>query len=176
MFLQNTSKSGITKRFLNALVTKTIFSARICLKVFASNLRLSKVGLDDKFFKTSCIPLSTVYILGQSAIKGQLISKAIYGLLTSPKKWKDEFVLLFYSSWQTNRICPFVFWENLRLANLLFDLIWPLASYMTTHGFQFLILPWDTYAVLIVTTKEERSGGIVDWPFMLLTLMLCRED
>ena len=48
--------------------------------------------------------------------KGQLISKAIYGLLT----------LLFYSSWQTNQIRPFVFWENLRLANLLFDFISPL--------------------------------------------------
>ena len=96
MFLQNTSKSGITKRFLNALVTKTIFSARICLKVFASNLRSSKVGLDDKFFKTSCIPLSTVYILGQSAIKGQLISKAIYGLLTSPKRRMNEFVLFAF--------------------------------------------------------------------------------
>ena len=96
MFLQNTSKSGITKRFLNALVTKTIFSARICLKVFASNLRLSKVGLDDKFFKTSCMPLSTVYILGQSAIKGQLISKAIYGLLTSPKRRMNEFVLFAF--------------------------------------------------------------------------------
>ena len=68
MFLQNTSKSGITKRFLNALVTKTIFSARICLEVFASNLRLSKskVGLDDKFFKISRMPLRTVYIYQDS--------------------------------------------------------------------------------------------------------------
>ena len=55
--------------------------------------------------------------------KGQLISKAIYGLLTSPKKRKDEFVLFaFYSSRQANQIRPFVFWENLRLANLLFEI------------------------------------------------------
>ena len=55
--------------------------------------------------------------------KGQLISKAIYGLLTSPKKQTIKFVcLLFYSSRQTNQIRPFVFWENLQLANLLFEI------------------------------------------------------
>ena len=43
------------------------------------------------------------------AAKGQLISKAIYGLLISPKKRTDEFVL-FYSSRQTNQIRPFIFW------------------------------------------------------------------
>ena len=53
-------------------------------------------------------------------IKGQLISKAIYGLLNSHKKQTDE-CLLFYSSQQTNQIRPFVFWGNLQLANLLFD-------------------------------------------------------
>ena len=37
------------------------------------------------------------------------------------------FCLLFYSSRQTNWIRLFVFWENLQLANLLFDFIWPLA-------------------------------------------------
>ena len=31
--------------------------------------------------------------------------------------------LLFYSSQQTNQIYPFVFWENLQLANLLFGFI-----------------------------------------------------
>ena len=34
--------------------------------------------------------------------------------------------MLFYSSWQTNQIRPFVFWENLWLPNLLFDFIWHL--------------------------------------------------
>ena len=39
----------------------------------------------------------------------------------------DEFVLFaFYSSWQTNQIRPFIYWGNLRLANLLFGFIWPL--------------------------------------------------
>ena len=61
------------------------------------------------------------------ATEGQLISKAIYGLLTSPKnKGTNLFCLLFYSSRQTNQIRPFVFWENLQLANLLFGFIWPL--------------------------------------------------
>ena len=59
--------------------------------------------------------------------EGQLISKAIYGLL--PKnKWTNLFCLIFYSSQQTNQICQFLFWENLRVANLLFDLIWPLVG------------------------------------------------
>ena len=61
--------------------------------------------------------------------KGQLISKPIYDLLTSPKKNErtNLICLLFYSSRQTNQIRRFVFWENLRLANLLFEINWPLA-------------------------------------------------
>ena len=57
--------------------------------------------------------------------KGQLISKVIYGLLTSPKKRMDEFVLFafFYSSRQRNQIRPFVFWENLWLVILLLGFI-----------------------------------------------------
>ena len=35
--------------------------------------------------------------------KGQLISKAIYGLRTSPKKWMDEFVLLAVKSKKANK-------------------------------------------------------------------------
>ena len=61
--------------------------------------------------------------------KGQLISKAIYGLLTFPKKCTDEFVfLVFFSSCQTKQIRPFVFWENLWFANLFFGFISPLVS------------------------------------------------
>ena len=56
--------------------------------------------------------------------KGQLISKVIYGLLTSPKKQTDEFVMFaFLLSRQSNQIRPFNFWENLLLANLLFEFI-----------------------------------------------------
>ena len=40
------------------------------------------------------------------------------------------FCLLFYSSRKTNQICPFIFWENLPLVNLLFGFIWPLAILM----------------------------------------------
>ena len=58
--------------------------------------------------------------------KGQLISKPIYDLLTAPKKQTNLICLLFYSSRQTNQIRPFVFLENLRLANLLFKINWPL--------------------------------------------------
>ena len=64
-----------------------------------------------------------VYVCSELS-KGQLISKADWRAIDSPKKRMDEFVcLLFYSSWQTNQIRPFVFWENLQLANLLFDII-----------------------------------------------------
>ena len=38
------------------------------------------------------------------------------------------FVLFFYSSRQTNQICPFVFWETLRRANLPFGFIWPILT------------------------------------------------
>ena len=55
--------------------------------------------------------------------KGQLISKADWHAIDSPKKM-DEFILFaIYSSWQTNQICSFVFWKNLRRTNLLFDFI-----------------------------------------------------
>ena len=62
--------------------------------------------------------------------KGQLISKPIYDLLTSPKKRTDEFDLFAFLLFtvQTNQIRPFVFLENLRLANLLFEINWPLVE------------------------------------------------
>ena len=37
------------------------------------------------------------------ASKGQLISKAIYGLLTSPKKQTDEFVLFAFLLFTANK-------------------------------------------------------------------------
>ena len=37
------------------------------------------------------------------AIKGQLISKAIYGLLTSPKKQIEEFVLFVFLLFMANK-------------------------------------------------------------------------
>ena len=55
--------------------------------------------------------------------KGQLISKAIYGLLTSPKKPTDDFVLFAFLLFTANKSNPFVFWENLQLADLLFGFI-----------------------------------------------------
>ena len=55
--------------------------------------------------------------------KGQLISKAIYSLLTSPKKRMDEFVLFASFHSTANKSNSSVHLENLRLANLPFDLI-----------------------------------------------------
>ena len=71
------------------------------------------------------------YYIGQSYViaKGQLILKADWHTIDSPKKWTDEFVLFaFYSSRQTNQIRPFLFWENLQTNDLLFEINWPLAS------------------------------------------------
>ena len=58
--------------------------------------------------------------------KSQLISKAIYGLLNSPQKQTDEFVLFAFLLFTAKKSNSSVFWENLRFANLLFDFIWPL--------------------------------------------------
>ena len=61
--------------------------------------------------------------------KGQLISKAIYGQLTSPKKRTDEFDLFAVKSKkekkQPKQIRPFDFWEKLgdhKLLSKLTDL------------------------------------------------------
>ena len=61
---------------------------------------------------------------------GQSISKAIYGLLTSPKKWTDEFIFVCFFTLHRKKkqIRLKVFWENLWLANLLFGFIWPLQN------------------------------------------------
>ena len=68
-------------------------------------------------------PLVTLHV------KGQLISKAIYGLLTSPKKEQTNLLCsLFYFSQQTNQNRLFIVLENLRLANLLFNSKWPLVT------------------------------------------------
>ena len=56
--------------------------------------------------------------------KGQLISKADWHAIDSPKNERmNLFCLLFCFSWQTNQIRLFVFRENLKRANLLFGFI-----------------------------------------------------
>ena len=61
--------------------------------------------------------------------KGQLISKAIYGLLTSPKKRTDKLVLFAFLLFTANKSnSSFPFWENLWLVNLLFSFNWPLIN------------------------------------------------
>ena len=41
--------------------------------------------------------------MGIEAVKGQLFSKAIYGLLTSPKKQMDEFALFSFLLFTANK-------------------------------------------------------------------------
>ena len=57
-------------------------------------------------------------------VKGQLIPKADWRAIDSPKNERmNLFCLLFLLFTETNQIRAFVFWENLRLANLLFEII-----------------------------------------------------
>ena len=84
-------------------------------------------SLLEYYFKVSISNLILCHFLSDT--KGQLISKAIYGLLTFPKKKTDEFVsFAFLLLQQTNQIHPFGFWENLKIANLLSSFIWTLRS------------------------------------------------
>ena len=75
-------------------------------------------------------PIQTSYISGLShsritSPKGQLISKAIYGLLTSSKKRNGGICFVCFFTLQSKQIefIRLFFWENIRLANLLFDFI-----------------------------------------------------
>ena len=62
----------------------------------------------------------------------------------SQKKERTSlFCLLFYSSWQKNQIRLFVFWETRRLANLLFDFIWPLIKYLSLNLFLLFLHYFD---------------------------------
>ena len=48
------------------------------------------------------------HIISEIVAKGQLISKPIYGLLTSPKKRTDEFDLFAFLLFTANKSNPFV--------------------------------------------------------------------
>ena len=64
-----------------------------------------------------------------SMFKGQLILKADWRAIDSPKNEQmNLFCLLFYSFRQTKQICLFVFCKNLWHTNLLFGFILPLRS------------------------------------------------
>ena len=64
--------------------------------------------------------------------KGQIKPKADLRAVGSPKKGTNKpmnlFSLLFCFSQQTNQICSFVFWKNLRRDNPAFRFIWPLVN------------------------------------------------
>ena len=53
--------------------------------------------------------------------------------------------MLFYSSRQTNQIRPFVFLENLWLANLLFEINWPLGTHKIWGSFGTRQVIRDTF-------------------------------
>ena len=82
------------------------------------------MGLEELRARQSFLSLKdSIGSVADLLVKGQLVSKADWRAIDSPKKRMDEFAcLLFYSSRQTNQIRPYVFWENLRQANLLFEI------------------------------------------------------
>ena len=75
------------------------------------------------------------------------------------------FHLLFHSSRQTYQICPFVFWENLRIANLLFDFIWPLFRSMTWFH-KWVVKNGFTFALQFFMLTFEGLGGVKQGDFM----------
>ena len=61
--------------------------------------------------------------------KGQLISKATYGVLDSPKNERKRFDLIYHSSNKSNFfIFLFVFLGEVRKTKIAFEIIWPLLS------------------------------------------------
>ena len=54
-------------------------------------------------YQSKWFPIQKLRIQELAQTKGQLISKAIYGLLTSPKKRMDEFVLFVFLLFTANK-------------------------------------------------------------------------
>ena len=69
--------------------------------------------------------------------KGQLISKAIYGLLTSPKKRTDEFVLfafLLFTANKSNSSVRFLGESMERQSAFRFNLTFTMDKVLTSHS------------------------------------------
>ena len=56
-----------------------------------------------KFMFSKATKIDEIFTVNLTLCKGQLISKAIYGLLTSPKKQMDEFVLFAFLLFTANK-------------------------------------------------------------------------
>ena len=95
--------------------------------MFSNNGQLTSVSWKFKQHIKAYLSifLNRIIVLGP---KGQLILKADWGAIDSPKKRMDDFVLFPFLLFTANKqIRPFIFWENLQLTNLLFKIYWPLA-------------------------------------------------
>ena len=93
----------------------------VCISV---SLLLGISQINFKYDKVWIYNVFTIFIRKVLAAKGQFISKAIYGLLTSPKMNRQIYFVCFFTL--TNKIRPSLFWENLRFANVLFNFFSPL--------------------------------------------------
>ena len=63
----------------------------------------SYFNIDYGEYLAHCTEVRFASFLSGGFTKGQLISKAIYGLLTSPKKRMDEFVLFAFLLFMANK-------------------------------------------------------------------------
>ena len=100
--------------------------------------------------------------LKSEQIKGQFISKAIYGLLTSPKKWTDEFVLFAFLLFKANKsnssVCflgestarQSAFWFYLtfrsssRLSNYMYSMDFLSSHFITNVSWPFPVIKIKT--------------------------------
>ena len=99
------------------LIFDSCLARRRCLLTFLLVPNSKHVGHGVTFSRDSTknVPFHkcqqiNIVVKRKKSYKGQLISKANYGLLTSPKNERTNlFCLFFYSSRQTNQIRLFVF-------------------------------------------------------------------
>ena len=111
--------------------------------------------------------------MGEAPAKGQLISKAIYGLVTSPKKRTDEFVLFAFLLFTANKsnssirflgestTCQSAFWFYLTLRYLVGR---PVYIYWESVLFPGTITKWDYFSrysdkhffIILVTKPHDK--------------------
>ena len=100
--------------------------------------------------------LQTIFWTIQKSYKGQLISKAIYGLLTSPKKQTDEFVLFAFLLFTANKSNSSSYFLGESMAwQFAFKINWPLGGTSTQKNLQ---TNTKTMVSSIWTCPKEPKG------------------
>ena len=104
-----------------------------------------------------------------TSTKGQLISKAIYGLLTSPKKRTDEFVLFAFLLFTANKSNSSVrFLGESTAWQFAFKIKWPLHS-----SALFWVDSWLIALTSLMKNYQKRGGG--QWAYYSTTFWLTQK-